>query len=228
MLNWKTLAVAICGFAAAASAHLKAGSLLPKGGETLKVGDVVTVSWTDDEIHHDRIDISLSKDNGTTWTDIRTGAPDEEKNGVFKWTVPASAVSTTAKIRVCQSGPCTPAQNTNRTTGNGGPWYMTSTTLTVQASTALNATAATQGLTVDFDPASRNVEVSFALAAAGNASLQAFDLEGRLVATLVDGRYEAGAHRFSVFANSLGSAQGLVLKLTVGGATRSHTWMTVR
>lgn len=229
MLNRKTLAIAVFGTAVAASAHLKAGSLLPKGGETMKVGDSFTITWTDDEIHRDRIDISLSKDNGVTWTDIRAGLPDESKDGSFRWTIPASAVSTQAKVRVCQSGPCTPAQNGNRTSGTGSPWYMTSSTFTIQASTALSpAAAAAEGLKVDFDASTRNVRVSFDLAAAGKATLQAFDLDGALVATLIDGNFASGSHALTASANGIANANGLVLKLTAGGATRSHTWLNAR
>ena len=228
MINWKTIAAGVFCATAFANAHLKSGSLLPAGGEVVKVGDVFTIKWTDAQVHNDRIDIALSKDNGVTWADLKTNSPDENVDGVFKWTVPSTAVSAQAKIRVCQSGPCTQAQNTNNFSGDA-PWRLVSSTFTIQASTALAAPAgSSEGLTVDYHPDSRNVEVSFSLAQAGEVALQAFDMQGRLVAGLVQARFAAGEHRFSVFSNRLDGAQGLVFKLNAGGQTRSNTWITLR
>jgi hypothetical protein len=215
--------------AAIANAHLTANSLVPAGGETLKVGDQVTITWDVQTSHNKGIDIALSKNNGTNWTNIRTDFQDTRSETVsFKWTIPADAQSSQAKFRICQQGPCndTPEHGLSNP-DRQAPWRLVSNTFVIQGSSALVTPVGSEKLAVDFNPANRTVEVSFALAAPGKATLQAFNLEGRLVATLLDGRYEPGSHKLSVFANSLKSAQGLVLKLNVAGVTRSHTWLAL-
>lgn len=226
----KYFAGSILAIATIANAHLTANTLVPGGGETLKVGDVVTITWSVATSHSKGIDIAFSKNNGANWIDIKTDFQDNEKGPAsFKWTIPADAQSSQAKLRICQPGICTDSPDF-ATSNPGGlePWRLVSNTFVIQNSTALATTPGSEGLKIDFNPSSRNVEVSFALTAPGQATLQAFNLEGRLVATLLDGRYESGSHKLSVFANSLMATQGLVFKLTAAGATRSHTWLPIR
>ncbi len=229
MINRNIFAACVFAATSLASAHLTDGSLVPSGGQTLKTGASLTITWKEDEIHHSRIDISLSKDNGATWTDIRTKGPDESADGSFKWTIPTDAVSAQAKIRVCQSGPCSATQNVTKASGNSSPWYLVSNTFAIQASTAIAAPGASnEGLTVDYRPDLRNVEVTFAMAHEGAVNLAAFDMQGRVVAQLIQDRFAAGEHRLSVFANRLDGAQGLVFKLQAGDRSVSHAWMSVR
>jgi hypothetical protein len=233
MLNWKNLTALVCMTSGLTHAHLTAGSLLPKGGEALKVGDTFTISWGVDEVHTGGVDISLSKDNGGTWKMIKVGLPAQVKGTtIYKWTIPADAVSEQAKIRVCQpaGGPtCTDAQN-NDNAGGSAPWRLVSKTFAISATTGLDPeSAAGRDLSVDFNPDTRNVEVAFALAQAENVSLEAYDLRGNRQAALLQGRYAAGEHRLSVFSNKLSLASGsLVFKLRVGEDVRTHTWMTLR
>lgn len=226
----KTFAGCVLAAAAIANAHLTLNTLLPAGGEALKVGDMVTITWTVQTSHDRGIDIALSKNNGATWTNIKSDFKDNLSESVsFKWTIPADAQSSQAKIRICQTGPCNDSPEHGKSNPSGSaPWRLVSNTFAIQGSSALAAPAGPEGLAIGFDPASRNVEVSFALAAPGEASLQAYNLEGRLVATLLDGRYASGPHRISVFANSLAASQGLVFRLTAAGTTRSHTWLPLR
>jgi hypothetical protein len=59
--------------------------------------------------------------------------------------------------------------------------------------------------------------------------LQAFDMQGRAVATLLQGEYAAGNHALSVFSNRVTAAnQSLVFRLKVGEQIRTHTWMVLR
>ena len=229
MFNWKTFAACVFAAAPLAQAHLTASSLVPKGGESLKVGDVVTITWGVEEAHEKGIDIALSKNNGTTWTNIKAAYADAASGtDTFKWTVPADAVSAQAKLRICQQGPCSDAQNTNNASGNA-PWRLVSGTFAIAGSTALAGPAAsTEGLTVDYRPASRSVEVTFAMVHEGEVSLQAIDMQGRVVAPLLQGRFAAGEHRLSVFANRLEGAQSLVFKLQAGDRSLTHAWMSIR
>jgi hypothetical protein len=237
MLNMKNFAGLVFLTAGLASAHLVDSSLIPKGGETIKVGDVVSVSWIVETAHRNGIDIGFSKDGGTTWPQkIKTGYEDTDDGSgnpqphTFKWTVPADAVTTKGKLRICQSGPCSDAQNTSKASGNTSPWYLVSGTFTVQSATGIVSSAADANpISVDFHPETRNVDVSFALTETQAVSLQAYDAGGRLVATLVQGNYGSGAHNLSVFSNRLLEASGtLVFRLQVGDQVKTHTWMSVR
>lgn len=227
---WKNLTGLVLLAAGLSNAHLIATSLLPKGGETLKVGDKVSISWTADQNHQDGIDIALSKNGGTSWTVLKAGYSDNVKQNTFNWTVTADAVTENGLIRVCQSGPCTDAMKTSRAGGNGGPWYLVSGVVKIEASTALaDAPGAAKNLAMDFDPATRNVEVTFGLSGPQDVQLQAFDTQGRLVATLLQGSYASGSHTLSVFSNRLAQGSGsLVFKLQVGSQVKTHTWLSVR
>lgn len=225
----RTFLVAFALAAATTShAHLKANSLLPVTGSTVKVGDQVTITFGVQTGHIGGVDIQYTKNNGQAWSMIKAGllAPNVETYS-FKWTVPAEAVSDNAILRICQVPPCVDTMIHDRISGNGAPWRLVST-LKIQSPTAvIPTTNSGGGLVVEFDPATRNIGVAFNLTEASQATLQAFNLEGRLVATLIDGKFESGSHRLSVFANSLLSAQGLILKLNAGGQSRSHTWMPI-
>lgn len=211
-------------------AHLIDGSLEPKGGESLVVGQIVSIAWTVEQNHGRGIDIAFSKDGGATWKDIKTGYSDTETDNVFKWTVPADAVTAGGKLRVCQSGPCTDKQNVTKAEGNSSPWYLVSNAFAVQASSGIARGSETgNGLSLDFRPETRSVEVAFAADAGDRILLQAFDARGRLVATLIDGRFAAGPHKVSVFSNRLGSASGsLMFKLRVGDREAAHSWLMLR
>jgi hypothetical protein len=229
-MNWKNLTGLVFLAAGLSQAHLVANSLTPKGGEVLKVGAIVSITWNVEEIHGDGIDIALSKDGGKTFANIKSGFNDNAKSDTFKWTVPADAVTANGKLRICQSGPCTDANNVSRASGNGGPWVLVSGLVTVQASTAVNAPEADlSGADMGFNPATRNVDVSFGLAAAADVRLDAFDTQGRLVATLIEGNYAAGSHALSVFSNRLTTSGGsLIFKLQAGGQVKTLHWMAVR
>lgn len=228
MMNWKNLSGLVFLAAGMTHAHLSAGSLLPAGGETLTVGQSVSITWNVEEIHNQGIDIAFSKDGGSTWTNIKTGFTDTQKSDMFKWTVPGTMATANGKFRICQSGPCTD-QNASKP-GGESPWILVSGALTVKASTAIASPAgATDPISLDFNPETRNVDVTFGLAESRAVLLQAFDTQGRLLATLIQGNYGSGTHTLSVFSNRLGAASGsLVFKLKAGDQVKTHTWMSLR
>jgi hypothetical protein len=228
-MNWKHLTGLVCMASGLASAHLTDNSLVPKGGETLTIGQTVSITWGVDEIHNRGIDIAFSKDGGKTWTNVKTGYTDNQKSDKYNWTVGEGLATTQGKIRICQAGPCTDLQNTSKAGGGSSPWYLVSGALTVQAATGIAEAPASAGMSIDVNPATGNVDVSFDLAQAGTVLLQAFDMQGRLVANLIQGDYAAGAHALSVFSNRLGAEAGsLVFKLQAGGRVKTHTWLRVR
>ena len=226
-MNWKIPTCLVLAGAVVTSAHLKGGSLVPKGGDVLTLGEKVSITWSEAEVHGVGIDVAISRDGGTTWTNIATGLNDNAKDATFRWTV-AGQATTTGKLRICQSGPCTD-QNVSKPDGDS-PWYLVSGMVTLKAATAIAAPAdAAHPISMDFDPQTRNVDVSFGLAEARDVSLQAFDTQGRLLATLIEGNYAAGSHNLSVFSNRLTTGAGsLVFKLKVGDQVRTHTWLTIR
>lgn len=227
IIGWNLLASSlVCLTVGIASAHLSGGSLLPAGGESLKAGDLVSISWTAEENHNKGIDIALSKDDGATWANIKSGFNDNSKDNTFRWTVPASAVSSKAKLRICQSGPCSDSNNVSKPDGES-PWVLVSGTLKIQTSAGLaSPSAAARDLKVEFHPETRNVDVSFDLAEGGPVLLQAFDARGDLVATLIRGKFGAGAHGLSVFSNRIGAAPGsLIFRLEAGDQVKTHTWL---
>lgn len=232
MINMKR-SIGIIGLVASLSgAHLIDNSLEPKGAATLTVGQVVAIKWTADINHptnKEGIDIGFSKDGGATWQILREGFGDNEKNNTFNWTVPASAVTAQGKFRICQSGPCTDAQNKSNAQAERPPWVLVSpTTFTVQSSTGMATPAqSAEGLSIDFLAQTGNVDASFALARPGEVRLQAFDAQGRLIATLIQGKYAAGSHKVSAFSNRLASTSGsLMFKLDADGV--SKTLMSLR
>lgn len=229
-MNWKNFTgVALLG-AGLAHSHLVATSLSPKGGETLHVGDNISILWSADQNHNEGIDIAFSKDGGTTWKDLKNDLNDNVKVGnTFKWVVTADAETNNGLFRVCQSGPCT-NQKVTRAGGNGGPWYLVSGAVTISPSTTgIQSPQAASGLDMDFNPSTRSMDVSFSLARRESVLLQAFDTQGRLAATLIDGEYSAGPHALSVFSNGLGANGGsLVFKLKAGEQVKTHTWLNLR
>jgi hypothetical protein len=210
----KTLGLTLLA-AGMAAAHLANGSLKPAGGENLKPGDSFTISWTENIHHAGGTDIDFSKDNGATWTLVKHGFADAEGANSFKWTVP-DMPTTTGKIRVCLAagGNCADVKVSSP---SDVPYTLVSNVFTVAAGSAIEGQASAGAASLRFDPATRNVDVSFALASDRDVRLQAFDSQGRLVATLVEGRHAAGVYRFSVYSNRLNAASGpLVFRLQAG------------
>jgi hypothetical protein len=70
--------------------------LAPNGGENLKVGDVETIRWDEQDISAPQIMVSFSTDNGSTWNQITT-----LNSGIkrYDWTVPDN-VTNQALVRV--------------------------------------------------------------------------------------------------------------------------------
>jgi hypothetical protein len=231
MWDWKKVSGLVFLAMGLSNAHLVASSLAPAGGEKLTAGEQVSIAWKAGKNHPDnpnKIEISFSKDGGITWSGVGSGIPDTEVDNIYKWRVPAD-LTTQGRIRVCQSGPCT-TQNVTKAEGNNSPWYLVSNNFTIQAATGIAApSASSRHLGIDFHPATRNVDVTFATAALEPVLLQAFDPQGHLVATLLQGNYAAGSHALSIFSNRLPASTGtLIFKLQVGQDVETHTFMMVR
>jgi hypothetical protein len=220
-----------------AGAHLTEKSLSIKGGETFTPNQSITITWSVGILHAGS-DIDLSVNGGTSWTTLKEDFVELGGSNSFKWTV-AGPATKTARIRICQHQSKTTAGCRDRDTtnspsetipANNGNYILVSPAFTIASTSGLGQPAASQGgFAIDFKPAIRNVNVSFALAESGPVLLQTFDARGRLVATLVDGDYAAGSHKLSLFSNRLdGSASSLVFKIKAGNQVHSRIWTSAR
>lgn len=233
--NWMKTGLAVLTAVGIASAHLSLSGAKPAGGETVAVGDTLTIAFTEGNNHGFGVDIALSRDGGTTWTDIKKAFTDQAGANTFKWKVEGAA-TTMAKIRICQFGssaktPCADSEGANVLgDGSKGHYILVSPAFTISGTSALRpVTAGTNPFSVDFRPESRNVDVSFGLTEGKEVLLQAFDSQGRLLATLVQGAFAAGSHKLSLAAKGLDASGGsLVFKMKIGNQVQSHTWMSIR
>jgi hypothetical protein len=224
MNNLKTTLALLAMTGTLASAHLKAGSLSVKGGETFIVGEVVKVTLVQNVGHNDgRYDFYYSIDGGTKWTEIVGGFLGPKGDGdtvKYSWTVP-NKPTTTAQFRACQlaGGECVDAN-----------YILKSPNFTISTTSGVVAPGiAASAPTLRFDGLTNSLEAEFSLASAERVTLQILAADGRVVATLVDGNRDAGHHRFSVFSNSLATATGhYVLKLTLGSESITRSWNGLR
>jgi hypothetical protein len=221
-MQMKISAGLVVAAATLASAHLTAGSLEPKGGETLKAGQVVTVKWAIEEQHNGGTDIALSTD-GKTWTN--QGGVTNRAVSTFQWTVPAKATAT-ARLRICQKNGtvCTDGNNVSKP-GGDSPYVLVSGNFTIQAATSARTAPGTgPGLALRFDAALRNVEVTLDAVAGERVVLEAFGASGRLRATLLDGALPAGRRTLSCFSSALDGSGPLLFKLRAGGRSLVQSW----
>jgi hypothetical protein len=217
-----------------ASAHLTDDdkALKPTAGESVIIGSTYKITWTVAIHHTGGTNIDLSTDGGTTWTTIKENFADVGTVNNFNWTVAGTATDN-ALIRICQHGTipvkaCLATEKTSRVdqTPNGNYVKVTSPFKLISGSTALRQTETDKApFVLDFNPDTRNVNVSFALAETGPVLLQAFDARGRLIATLAQDEFTAGEHKLSLFSNALAANGGsLVFKLKAGGQIHSRIW----
>jgi len=226
--NWLKTGFTVLALAGMASAHLTDGSLSVKGGETFAVNEAVTLKWNVSVLHDGKMDIDFSKDGGTTWISVKAGYQAVSGDNSFKWTVP-NEPTVKGKIRVCLGAGASCADVKVSSPGASAPYSLVSPVFTVSGTSAVLARSEAGVSSLRFNPETRNVDVSFGLVEAKNVTLQAFDTQGRLLATLVQGDFAAGNHKLSLFSNRLdASGSSLVFKLKVGNQVQSHTWTMVR
>jgi hypothetical protein len=218
MRHTQRLAIALTACAIGAHAHLKQGSLYPKGGESFAIGQKVTIAWVQTQGHDGLYDLYFSKNAGTSWSEFAghwQGPKGDGDSVKYEWTVPANSATTQGVIRVCQlaGGECKDAV-----------YILKSGNFTITTASAVEAQAPQAAGKLDFDAATGSLAVAFTLASASRVSLQAFDSQGRLLATLLDAEQAAGEHALSLFSNRLASMHGAVaFKLAWGGASLTRS-----
>jgi hypothetical protein len=121
---------------------------------------------------------------------------------------------------------CLDSEKTNfLSTAPNGNYVLVSPAFTLAAATGIARSADEgSGLSLSLNAETRNVNVSFSLASEQDVSLQAFDAQGHLVATLLQGSRGAGFHQLSLYSNRLEAVSGVVvLKLKAGAETRTQS-----
>jgi hypothetical protein len=152
----------------------------PVGGESLPAGAPVTVAWShDDDIGVVQARVWLSTDSGGSWALLAQGA----FNQSWSWTVPAGA-GTHCRVRVQvldSAGNLTQTESAaDFAVGGASP---------VDGGLPTRTLTLTQNAPNPFNP---RTKISFVLPAAGEATLCVYDVDGRLVRTLLSGHQEAG------------------------------------
>ncbi|HKP97323.1 MAG TPA: hypothetical protein VJ385_16365 [Fibrobacteria bacterium] len=223
--RWLIVGAMVLAGVGAARAHLVNESLILAGGGPFTVGTPVKITWDVSNLHDGKMNIDLSMDGGAKWTTIKAYTASAPGIQTFNWT--PDAATTQGKIRICQTAEkpaCTDAQNTSRPDDEAPYTLVTTSSFTVTASSGIHSFANAMGFSIDFRPNTRNVNVSFGLATDQDVSLLAFDAQGHLIATLLEGKQSTGVHRMSVYSNRLDATSGiLVFKLKAGDEVRTQS-----
>ncbi|MEO7426073.1 MAG: hypothetical protein ABI036_12870 [Fibrobacteria bacterium] len=228
--NWQAAGILVLSAMGMAGAHLVATGLKPAGGEAFSVGTPTKITWNVSVLHDGKMNIDFSKDDGATWTTVKAFTAAGTGVQEFNWT--PDATTEKGKIRICQTAgqpACTNAQNTSNP-GTSAPYILVTSSFKVATVDGIaQRSAPVENDFVAFNPDARSLDVSFQLAEAKDVSLQAFDAQGHLLATLLEGRQGAGSHTLSVFSNRLNSFSGaLVFKLKVGDKVSAQSWNATR
>jgi hypothetical protein len=185
----------------------------PNGGEVLEVASSATLTWTaSDDVGVTGVDLLLSRDGGATYPDtIASAVPN---TGTYEWTVTPPA-TTTAFLRVlAHDGAC----NVGRDTSDAA----------FQIDDHVTAVGRVPRPTVFAlgpvrpNPSHGPVELDYQLPRDASVRLTVVDVQGREIATLVNGPAAAGYHvaNWSGATPSGQAPRGLYFaRYTAGGRT---------
>jgi hypothetical protein len=155
----------------------------PAAGGQYGNGQTLPVTWTaSDDVGVVSVEVRLSLDGGATYDLVLGSGP---LTGALDWTVdvPADQASYDARVRV----QVIDGQQRSATAVSGPLTIVPGTTAAVLPT----ALALDQNHPNPFNP---QTSIRYALPQAGPVRLQVFDLQGRLVRTLVRGEQAAGVH----------------------------------
>ncbi len=154
----------------------------PNGGESVGVGSVLDIQWNQsDDIGVVHVEILLSTNGGADFDQvIAEGA----LNGSFNWTVDALAGSTNRVKVICHdtAGNSTEAVSAANFTIGG---------VSAVGDVPAGRVALAQNAPNPFNP---RTEIKFSVPTDQDVTLRIYNVEGRLVRTLIQGRQVAGAH----------------------------------
>ena len=216
------IGMAVLTAAGLAGAHLTPSSLTLSPETPFTAGEAVTVAWTVAVSHGSPINIDISKDGGTTWSSIKAGLTDATGAATYHMTMPADA-TTHGKIRVCQ-GSASDCAKIKASQPSTPPYTLVSPEFTIAGSSAI-LPAAKPAYALGFESASGKFVADFELVRAENVVVQAFDFQGRLQATLLQGPFQAGQHKVSLSVpRSLAASPALVFRLKLGDAVHTQAF----
>jgi len=205
-----------------AGAHLADGSLTMSPTAPFTSGASVTVGWKVDVSHGFPINIDISSDGGSTWKSVKAGLTDATGTASFKMTMPSDA-TTHGKLRVCQ-GAASDCAGIKASQPSTAPYTLVSSEFTISGTSAILPTSK-QAYALGFEPASGKFVANFDLVRDENVVLQAFDFQGRLRATLLQGSFGAGQHKIAVsLPQALAASPAIVVRLTLGEAVHTQAF----
>ncbi|TDI71706.1 MAG: T9SS type A sorting domain-containing protein [Bacteroidetes bacterium] len=180
-------------------AHIKL--LDPQGGESFVPGEVIIISWEEEQTHMAiDFDLYFSSDGGETWEEIASLNVDRLE---YTWTVP-DIETEQGKIRVIQD-------NEDMDYIDISPNFRISKTEIVTAIEDSRDPAPFEILSNYPNPFQSLTTIEFTLPQYSHVSLEVYNLQGAKVATLTDEVLSAGT--YATPWNATGNRPGLYLAL---------------
>lgn len=156
----------------------------PTGGETICAGKDYVITWSYSNIGASKLSLQYSVNNGSSWSNITNATGIDPWTGVFRWTVPAAAVSPSTLIRV--------VYRTDTTIQNvSAPVNVSSEANCVTTGINENMSVLSPVLTVSPNPAQDILQLSFTLPAPasgnslGTTELFITDMKGTVVMNIL-------------------------------------------
>jgi len=179
--------------------------LSPNGGEMLTIGASASLTWNASDVYQGvtSVDLELSRDGGSSWETIVTGIANSGSHG---WTVtgpptPNALLRATAHDAAANSG----------TDVSNAVFEIVNPTGVAAAVTEFALTLPGR------NPARGSAAIEYAVPRETDVKVEAFDVQGRSVATLASGTHAAG--RYTVrFGGGAGERSGIFfVRLSAGG-----------
>nr|MEE4269068.1 C25 family cysteine peptidase [Candidatus Krumholzibacteria bacterium] len=152
------------------------------GGQNVLNGTTQPITWThSDDIGVVNVEIRLSRDSGATFDEVVASGP---FNQTFAWTVPMGYAAN-CRLKVVAID----AAGHSSESMSGADFTIDSQTPV--GDLPVNRLSLAQNAPNPFNP---RTEIKFSLPSAQKVELKIYNVEGRLVKTLVNGRQDAGTH----------------------------------
>ena len=195
------LATIILTFLCSHSSSAHINLLGPNGGETFLPGEVITISWEEDQTHVAiDFDLYFSFDGGETWEEIASLNTDRFE---YQWTVPDTETEQ-GKIRVIQD-------NEDMDYIDISSNFRISKTDIVTAVEDSRDSAPSEMISNYPNPFQSRTTIEFTLTQHHHVSLEIYDIQGAKVATLMDAVLSAG--KYATPWNARGTIPGMYLAL---------------